>query len=296
MYVYIDFGLIAFIVIFAIAIITGKSFDMYRYRHLLEYCCAFKTYSRSERSMITDRIRPLNKALPEEYRINVYEIDAFISVYKNYRSWLLSGYIDKDIRFSRIYQNILSSRHSSKSDSSHFREKYRSVSHHECFFAQTMYEYFYHNIKEYDSHSTPNGEYSVAHKMYLGSILMLSILGRRRDEYASEMQTVSEIIQCNSSERKVPAETPSKTTTEVSSKASHSDDSQKEKSTMKPLKAIYAKAANGMTVRVPIDKLKQWQEAQAKLAEKQNVPEDIDSSSTESAPADYDMASPPRKA
>lgn len=278
MYVYIDFGLIAFIVIFAIAIITGKSFDMYRYRHLLEYCCAFKTYSRSERSMITDRIRPLNKALPEEYRINVYEIDAFISVYKNYRSWLLSGYIDKDIRFSRIYQNILSSRHSSKSDSAHFREKYRAVSYQECFFAQTMYEYFYHNIKEYDSHSTPNGEYSVAHKMYLGSILMLSILVRIRDEYAPEMQTVSEIIQCNSPERKVSSETPSKATPEAPSKASHSDDSQKEKISMKPLKAIYAKAANGMTVRVPIDKLEQWQEAQAKLAKKQNVPEDIDSS------------------
>ena len=40
---------------------------------------------------------------------------------------------------------------------------------------------------------------------------------------------------------------------------------------MKQLKAIYAKAANGMTVRVPMDKLEQWQKEQKKLAEKQKT-------------------------
>lgn len=201
MYIYFDFGLIGIIALLVLVILSSKAFDMYRYRSLLDYCCAFKSILMSERSHITNRISPLNTVLPEEYCIKVEDIDAFISVYKNYRSWLLSQYIDKSIRFSGIYQNILSSRHSSKSDSSHFREKYRAVSYEECFFAQTMYEYFYHNIRDYDYHFIPSGEYSVAHKMYLGSILMLSILGRRCDAYTSELQTVSELANCTPQER-----------------------------------------------------------------------------------------------
>lgn len=149
----------------------GKMLDMYRYYDRVRICCCYATSISSEQSLMMDQAFTFNRVLDGQYRITDADRAEFFAFYRKYREWLIERFMNRNYYFEGKYIDCFSRKERKNWDIKSFEAIYQAMSKEDLFFAQT-FEDFASKELEYKS-----DELITAHKMYLGSIKMLRVLG-----------------------------------------------------------------------------------------------------------------------
>lgn len=145
--------------------------EKFLYYERVRHCCRFADSISSDKQSILEVSVCFNKVLDVPYQITEQDSAAFVSFFMAYRAWLLEKFMDPHFSFSSHYPNFFSFKDRKHWNISDFEAVYGNVSKESLFFAQTFYDFSSHFLDGKDD------QLLVPHKMRLGSILMLVLIG-----------------------------------------------------------------------------------------------------------------------